>query len=225
MKIRIMTISDYSNVYKLWLSCKGMGLNNLDDSKDGIEKFLNRNPDTCFVAETDNKIIGAILTGNDGRRGYIYHTAVSPEYQKQGIGKQLVDTAVNALKNIGINKTALVVFDKLEKQLSDGRLMYAYFYANKIIGYYSLVLNENKCEINNLCVLPEYRHNNIGKKLLEHALEKAKEQGCSKIEISIVEENKKLKAWYKKFGFKTTYIKKYDFFPFTCGYMEKTIEL
>lgn len=114
MKIRIMTISDYSNVYKLWLSCKGMGLNNLDNSKDGIEKFLNRNPDTCFVAETDNKIIGAILTGNDGRRGYIYHTAVSPEYQKQGIGKQLVDTAVNALKNIGINKTALVVFDKNE---------------------------------------------------------------------------------------------------------------
>lgn len=113
MKIRIMTISDYSNVYKLWLSCKGMGLNNLDDSKDGIEKFLNRNPDTCFVAETDNKIIGAIpiLTGNDGKRGYIYHTAVSPEYQKQGIGKQLVDMAVNALKNIGINKTALVVFD------------------------------------------------------------------------------------------------------------------
>lgn len=115
--------------------------------------------------------------------------------------------------------------DKLEKQLSDGRLMYAYFYANKIIGYYSLVLNENECEINNLCVLPEYRHNNIGKKLLEHAFEKAKEQGCSKIEISIVEENKKLKKWYEKFGFKTTYIKKYDFFPFTCGYMEKAIEL
>lgn len=115
--------------------------------------------------------------------------------------------------------------DKLEKQLSGGRLMYAYFYANKIIGYYSLVLNENKCEINNLCVLPEYRHNNIGKKLLEHAFEKAKEQGCSKIEISIVEENKKLKAWYEKFGFKTTYIKKYDFFPFTCGYMEKAIKL
>lgn len=106
-----MTTEDYSAVYKLWLSCKGMGLNNLDDSKNGIEKFLTRNPDTCFVAETDSKIIGAILTGNDGRRGYIYHTAVSPEYQKQGIGSQLVNTAVNALKNIGINKTALVVFN------------------------------------------------------------------------------------------------------------------
>lgn len=115
--------------------------------------------------------------------------------------------------------------DKLEKQLSDGRLMYAYFNDNKIIGYYSLVLNESRCEINNLCVLPEYRHGNIGKSLLEHALEKAREQGCTKIEISIVEENKKLKTWYEKFGFKQTYIKKYDFFPFTCGYMEKAIEL
>lgn len=114
MKIRLMTIKDYSAVYKLWLSCKGMGLNNLDDSKEGIEKFLSRNPDTCFVAELDNKIVGAILTGNDGRRGYIYHTAVSPEYQKQGIGRQLVDTAVEALKNIGINKAALVVFDRNE---------------------------------------------------------------------------------------------------------------
>lgn len=118
-----------------------------------------------------------------------------------------------------------VGIDKLEKQLSSGRLMYAYFCANKIIGYYSLVLNGSKCEINNLCVLPEYRHSNIGKKLLEHAFEQAKEQGCAKIEISIVEENKKLKVWYEKFGFKTTYIKKYDFFPFTCGYMEKAIEL
>lgn len=112
MKIRVMTIDDYSEVYRLWLSCKGMGLNSLDDSKEGIENFLNRNPDTCFVAQLDDKIIGAILTGNDGRRGYIYHTAVSPEYQKLGIGTQLVDTAVNALKNIGINKTALVVFDR-----------------------------------------------------------------------------------------------------------------
>lgn len=111
MNIRLMTIEDYSAVYKLWLSCKGMGLNSLDDSKDGIEKFLNRNPDTCFIAECDSKIIAAILTGNDGRRGYIYHTAVSPDYQKQGIGTQLVSKAINALKQIGINKVALVVFD------------------------------------------------------------------------------------------------------------------
>lgn len=112
MKIRTMSISDYADVYNLWLSCKGMGLNSLDDSRDGIEKFLKRNPDTCFVAEVDNRIVGSVLTGNDGRRGYIYHTAVSPQYQKHGIGSTLVDTAIDALKKLGINKIALVVFDK-----------------------------------------------------------------------------------------------------------------
>ena len=112
MKIRTMSISDYADVYNLWLSCKGMGLNSLDDSRDGIEKFLKRNPDTCFVAEVDNRIVGSILTGNDGRRGYIYHTAVSPQYQQHGIGSTLVDTAIDALKKLGINKIALVVFDK-----------------------------------------------------------------------------------------------------------------
>lgn len=114
MNIRLMTINDYDEVYSLWLSSKGMGLNNFDDSKSGIEKFLDRNPNTCFVAEIDNKIVGAILAGNDGRRGYIYHTAVSPSYQKQGIGKQLVNKVLNALNDIGINKTALVVFERNE---------------------------------------------------------------------------------------------------------------
>ena len=82
MSIRLMTIDDYEKVYELWMSCVGMGLNNLDDSKEGIGRFLNRNPDTCFVAELENVIIGVILTGNDGRRGYIYHTAVNPKYRR-----------------------------------------------------------------------------------------------------------------------------------------------
>lgn len=115
MNIRIMKISDYNEVYTLWLSCAGMGLNNLDDSREGIEKFLNRNPDTCFVAEDNNNIIGVIMAGNDGRRGYIYHTAVREEYRKQGIASMLVDRVVVAMKDIGINKVALVVFDKNEK--------------------------------------------------------------------------------------------------------------
>lgn len=111
MIIRIMTISDYDAVYALWLSCAGMGLNNLDDSREGIERFLNRNPDTCFVAENENGIIGVIIAGNDGRRGYIYHTAVNPIYRKQGIATELVENAMVALKSFGINKVALVVFD------------------------------------------------------------------------------------------------------------------
>lgn len=114
MNIRKMLIKDYDEVYALWMSCKGMGLNNLDDSRDGIDKFMKRNPDTCFVAEIGNKIVGVIIVGNDGRRGYIYHTAVHPQYRNQGIGFQLVDTAMQALKQCGINKVALVVFDRNE---------------------------------------------------------------------------------------------------------------
>lgn len=112
MHIRIMTIADYDMVYALWLSCKGMGLNNLDDSREGIRRFLDRNPETCFVAETGGEIVGVIMAGNDGRRGYIHHTAVSPEYRRQGIAKQLVSAALEALKKLGINKAALVVFER-----------------------------------------------------------------------------------------------------------------
>lgn len=112
MNIRKMLISDYDEVYALWMSCAGMGLNNLDDSKAGIDKFIKRNPDTCFVAEIENKIVGVIMVGNDGRRGYIHHTAVDPQYRKQGIARRLVDTAMQALKQCGINKAALVVFDR-----------------------------------------------------------------------------------------------------------------
>lgn len=112
MKIRVMTILDYEQVYQLWLSCAGMGLNNLDDSKEGIERFLNRNPETCFVAENEQKVIGVIIAGNDGRRGYIYHTAVNPDYRNQGIATKLVNEVMTALKFLGINKTALVGFSK-----------------------------------------------------------------------------------------------------------------
>lgn len=114
MNIRKMVIDDYDEVYALWTSCTGMGLNDLDDSKEGIDRFLKRNPDTCFVAKRDERIVGAILVGNDGRRGYIYHTAVASQYRKQGIARQLVETAMQELKQCGINKVALVVFNKNE---------------------------------------------------------------------------------------------------------------
>lgn len=114
MNIRKMLINDYDEVYALWMSCAGMGLNNLDDSREGIDKFIKRNPDTCFVAEIGEKIVGVIIVGNDGRRGYIYHTAVNPQYRKQGIARRLVDSAMQELKQCGINKAALVVFDRNE---------------------------------------------------------------------------------------------------------------
>lgn len=112
MNIRKMTLEDYELVHKLWLTCKGMGLNDLDDSKEGIKRFLERNPETCLIAEDNEKMVGVILCGNDGRRGYIYHTAVSPDCRKNGIGTALVEKALQALKKIGINKVALVVFSE-----------------------------------------------------------------------------------------------------------------
>ena len=114
MNIRKMLINDYDDVYALWTSCAGMGLNNLDDSREGIDRFLKRNPDTCFVAVCDDKIVGVIIVGNDGRRGYIYHTAVNSQYRKRGIARQLVEASMQELKRAGINKVALVVFDKNE---------------------------------------------------------------------------------------------------------------
>lgn len=109
---RKMTINDYEEVYSLWLSCKGMGLNDIDDSQEGINKYLLRNPDTCFVAICDKMIVGVILSGHDGRRGFIHHTAVNPNYRMMGIASSLLDCAMKALKEQGINKVALVVFDR-----------------------------------------------------------------------------------------------------------------
>lgn len=107
-----MTVDDYDEVYNLWINTTGMGLNNIDDSRVGIERYLKRNPATCFIAKKDNNIVGVILSGHDGRRGYIHHTAVAVSERRQGIGKALLGAALNALKNEGINKVALVAFKK-----------------------------------------------------------------------------------------------------------------
>lgn len=114
MQIRKMTIEDYEGVYKLWMSTKGMGLNNLDDSKDGIEKYLLRNPTTCFVAVDGDVIVGVIISGHDGRRGYIYHTAVADDKRNQGIGGDLLQSVLEALEKEKISKVALVVFEHNE---------------------------------------------------------------------------------------------------------------
>jgi len=110
LQIRVMTVADYDAVYDLWMHTPGMGLNTTDDSREGITQYLKRNPTTCFVAETDRKLVGVILAGHDGRRGYIYHTAVLPDFRKRGIAKHLVEAVMDALEQEGIHKTALVVF-------------------------------------------------------------------------------------------------------------------
>lgn len=111
---RIMTIDDYDKVYELWSSVPGVGLNDTDDSFDGIIRFFERNPDTSFVAEDDGKIIGTVLAGHDGRRGFLYHVAVLEQYSNRGIGKKLTELALNALKEKGISKVGLLVLRKNE---------------------------------------------------------------------------------------------------------------
>ena len=102
--------------------------------------------------------------------------------------------------------------------------MYAFFENGIIVGYYSLLLQGNKeCELNNLCVMPVYRHMGIGQELLKDAFKTAGALNCNKINIGIVEENNMLRKWYESFGFLHTRTKKIDFFPFTCGYMEKNL--
>jgi len=114
MKIRGMSITDYESVYELWIHTPGMGLNATDDSREGIAKYLKRNPATSFVAECDGEIVGVIMAGHDGRRGYIHHTAVLPAYRKRGIAKALVEHAMAALDTEGIQKVALVAFKQNE---------------------------------------------------------------------------------------------------------------
>lgn len=112
MTIKLLTCYDHPRVSKLWLSTPGMGLNTADDGEEGFARYLRRNPNTCFIAEEEEALVGVILAGHDGRRGYLYHLAVLPAYRNRGIGRALVDAAMSALEKEGIHKTALVVFSK-----------------------------------------------------------------------------------------------------------------
>jgi ribosomal protein S18 acetylase RimI-like enzyme len=110
MNIRTMKAEDYEKVHELWKTAPGIGLRSLDDSADGIKKFLERNPGCSFVAERDGELAGAVLGGHDGRRGYIYHTAVKEGLRGQGLGKALVKAVESALGQAGINKIGLASF-------------------------------------------------------------------------------------------------------------------
>ena len=112
---RVMTPDDYDRVYALWMSCKNMGFNNVDDSREGITRYLKRNPNTSFVAEMPGgRIAGVVLAGHDGRRGFIHHMAVAEDCRRQGIATVLLRRALEALKAEGISKTALLVFNRNE---------------------------------------------------------------------------------------------------------------
>ena len=110
MEIRKMTIADYDGVYALWMSCRNMGFNDVDDSREGIERFLRRNPETVFIAVEDGEVEGVILGGHDGRRGFIHHMAVREKCRRTGLGTKLLDTCLEAMKREQISKVALLGF-------------------------------------------------------------------------------------------------------------------
>ena len=110
--IKRVTIDDYDAIYELWNSTEQSkrALNPVDDSCEGIARYLKRNPDTCFAAVENDRIIGVILTGHDGRRAIIHHLCVHPDYRRMGIAGHLVSLAEEALRKEGIQKIFGLVF-------------------------------------------------------------------------------------------------------------------
>lgn len=138
--IREMKIEDYDQVRKLWLSIQGFGIRSIDDSKEDIARFLQRNPTTSVVAVCDGRIVGTILCGNDGRQGCLYHVCVSKRYRRRGVGTQMVAYCMNVLKEQKINKVTLIAFTRNDA----GNAFW-----NKIgwtkrhdVNYYDFILNE-----------------------------------------------------------------------------------
>ncbi len=106
--IREMTILDYEVSYELLSITSGIRLNE-SDNKENIKIFLDRNPGMSFVSETGGKVIGTVLCGHDGRRGFIYHLAVDPAFRMKGVGKKLIDKAIKNLGKKGILRCHLFV--------------------------------------------------------------------------------------------------------------------
>ncbi|MBP3468046.1 MAG: GNAT family N-acetyltransferase [Lachnospiraceae bacterium] len=138
--IRAMTIEDYQGVHDLWMSIKGFGIRSVDDSREGVEMFLKRNPTTSVVAIEDGKVVGSILCGHDGRRGCLYHVCVAEQYRRHGIGKAMVVQAMNALKAEHINKVSLIAFT--QNDIGNAFWKHIGWTKREDLNYYDFTLNE-----------------------------------------------------------------------------------
>lgn len=138
--LRVMQIEDYENIYKLWMTIDGFGIRSIDDSYEGVERFIKRNPTTSVVAECDGKLVGAILCGHDGRRGCLYHVCVHKEYRKRGIGKAMVVFCMKALQAEQINKVSLIAFKS--NVVGNAFWKSAGWTFREDLNYYDFTLNE-----------------------------------------------------------------------------------
>ena len=139
--IRVMTIDDYDEVRSLWMTIKGFGIRSVDDSREGVEAFLKRNPASSVVAIEDGKIVGSILCGHDGRRGCLYHVCVAKDYRMRGIGKEMVVFCMNALKAEHINKVSLIAFTK--NDIGNAFWKKIGWTKREDLNYYDFTLNED----------------------------------------------------------------------------------
>ena len=138
--IRTMTIEDYQGVYDLWMSISGFAIRSIDDSREGVEAFLKRNPTSSVVAICDDKIVGSILCGHDGRRGCLYHVCVHEDYRMNGIGKNMVVHCMEALNKEHISKVSLIAFSQNDIGNAFWREMG--WTKREDLNYYDFVLNE-----------------------------------------------------------------------------------
>ena len=107
--VRAFRVEDYGAVMKLWQRSEGVGLNE-SDTRRAIAAYLRRNPRLSIVAEKNGRIIGALLCGHDGRRGYLHHLAVAKRHRRRGIGRQLVNVCLAKLRRAGIPKCNIFIF-------------------------------------------------------------------------------------------------------------------
>lgn len=139
-KIRVMQPVDYEKVYGLWTGIHGFGIRSLDDSVEGVTRFLKRNPTTCMVAVSGDEIVGAILCGHDGRRGCLYHVCVREDHREHGIGQALVAACLEALAAEQISRVNLIAFcsNEIGNRFWQG-LGWSF---REDVNYYEYVLNE-----------------------------------------------------------------------------------
>lgn len=140
MILRAMEIEDYEEVKALWMTISGFGIRSVDDSKEGVEIFLRRNPTTSVVAIEEGKVVGSILCGHDGRRGCLYHVCVHKDYRRHGIGKAMVVHCMNALKEEHVNKVSLIAFTK--NDIGNAFWNCIGWTKREDLNYYDFTLNE-----------------------------------------------------------------------------------
>jgi len=138
--VREMEPDDYDDVYELWTSIQGFGIRSIDDSREGVERFLKRNPATSVVAEQNGRIVGTVLCGHDGRTGFFYHVCVAKEYRQHGVGHRMAHFAMRALQAEGINKVSLIAFKS--NDLGNAFWQNAGWTERSDVNYYDFVLNE-----------------------------------------------------------------------------------